>query len=337
MDCRTVQKFEHDGLTLPCWSPTSLENESVIVKLAGSCIVSADMNDTITPAATGFRKDLAVLTKVRLNSFVLVTAFFGYFLGSRSFGWDGMILVHTLLGTAAAAFGSAAFNQLMEIDLDARMARTADRPLPSKRMDVLVAFVIGISLSVFGLAHLSVKVNHLAAVLTLVTLVTYVFVYTPMKRKHSVNTLIGAVPGAIPPMIGWAAAGGGLDERAWFLFAFMFLWQLPHFVAINWICREEYESAGYQMWSNGDVSGQKSARLCVIFSVCLMLLPVWPFVTGMASWWWLVAALILGARMVMLARRFGQEGERGSARRLFLYTLLYLPLALTVLAMSWKA
>jgi protoheme IX farnesyltransferase len=295
------------------------------------------MNDTITPAATGFRKDLAVLTKVRLNSFVLVTAFFGYFLGSRSFGWDGMMLLHTLLGTAAAAFGSAAFNQLMEIDLDARMARTADRPLPSKRMDVLVAFVIGITLSAFGLVHLSVKVNHLAAVLTLVTLVTYVFVYTPMKRKHSVNTLIGAVPGAIPPMIGWAAAGGSLDERAWFLFAFMFLWQLPHFVAINWICREEYESAGYQMWSNGDVSGQKSARLCVIFSSCLMLLPIWPFVSGMASWRWLTAAFLLGVRMVILSQRFGREGERSAARRLFLFTLLYLPVALTVLALTWHA
>ncbi len=284
-----------------------------------------------------FRKDLAVLTKVRLNTFVLVTTFFGYFLGARAHGWDWMQLFHTILGTAAAAFGSAAFNQLMEIDLDARMARTADRPLPSKRMDVLVAFVIGVLLSAFGLVHLSVMVNKMTAVLALITLVTYVFIYTPMKRKHSVNTLIGAVPGAIPPMIGWTAAGGSLDEAAWFLFALLFLWQLPHFIAINWMCREEYEAAGYRMWSNGDVSGVKSARLCIGFSACLLLLPLWPYLSGLAAWPWLVCGILLGARLIQLSRNFGQKGDRASARRLFLFTLLYLPAALTVLAICWKA
>lgn len=284
-----------------------------------------------------FRKDLAVLTKVRLNTFVLVTTFFGYFLGARSHGWDGMLLLHTILGTAAAAFGSAAFNQLMEIDLDARMARTADRPLPSKRMDVLVAFVIGVLLSTFGLVHLSVMVNKMSAVLALITLVTYVFLYTPMKRKHSVNTLIGAIPGAIPPMIGWTATGGALDASAWFLFALLFLWQLPHFVAINWMCREEYENAGYKMWSNGDVSGVKSARLCLAFSLCLVLLPFWPVLTGSAWWPWGVGGAALGLWMMVLSWQFGKQGDRASARRLFLYTLLYLPAALALLAVCWHA
>lgn len=294
------------------------------------------MNDDLSPTPGMFRKDLAVLTKVRLNTFVLVTTFFGYFLGAKTHGWDWMQLFHTILGTAAAAFGSAAFNQLMEIDLDARMARTADRPLPSKRMDVLVAFVIGVLLSAFGLVHLSVMVNKMTAVLALITLVTYVFLYTPMKRKHSVNTLIGAVPGAIPPMIGWTAAGGALDESAWFLFALLFLWQLPHFIAINWMCREEYESAGYRMWSNGDVSGVKSARLCLWFSACLMLLPLWPYLSGLATLPWLMCGVLLGVRLIMLSRNFGQTGDRASARRLFLFTLLYLPAALTVLAVCWK-
>ena len=294
------------------------------------------MNDDLSPTPGMFRKDLAVLTKVRLNTFVLVTTFFGYFLGAKTHGWDWMQLFHTILGTAAAAFGSAAFNQLMEIDLDARMARTADRPLPSKRMDVLVAFVIGVLLSAFGLVHLSVMVNKMTAVLALITLVTYVFLYTPMKRKHSVNTLIGAVPGAIPPMIGWTAAGGALDESAWFLFALLFLWQLPHFIAINWMCRKEYESAGYRMWSNGDVSGVKSARLCLWFSACLMLLPLWPYLSGLATLPWLMCGVLLGVRLIMLSRNFGQAGDRASARRLFLFTLLYLPAALTVLAVCWK-
>lgn len=282
-----------------------------------------------------FRQDLAVLTKVRLNTFVLVTTCFGYFLASRATDWQGMRLVHTILGTAAAAFGSAVFNQLMEIDLDARMARTADRPLPAKRMDVLVAFVIGVLLSAFGLVHLSVMVNKMTAVLALITLVTYVFLYTPMKRKHSVNTLIGAIPGAIPPMMGWTAAGGDLDSSAWFLFALLFFWQLPHFIAINWMCREEYETAGYRMWSNGDVSGSRSARLCLMFSAVLALLFFWPYLSGRVTWPCLVGGLLLGARMMGLSLRFGKHGDRASARRLFLYTLLYLPIALTLLALCW--
>jgi protoheme IX farnesyltransferase len=241
-----------------------------------------------------FRKDLAVLTKVRLNTFVLVTTFFGYFLGSRAHGWDWMLLVHTIVGTAAAAFGSAAFNQLMEIDLDAKMARTANRPLPAKRMDVLVAFAIGTLLCTFGLVHLSIKVGKMPAVLTLITLVTYVFIYTPMKRKHSVNTLLGAIPGAIPPMIGWTAAGAALDGSAWFLFSLLFLWQLPHFIAINWLCREEYEAAGYRMWSNGDVIGRKSGTLSMFFAGLLALLAIWPWLMGTAGLAWLLIGFLLG-------------------------------------------
>lgn len=283
-----------------------------------------------------FRKDLAVLTKVRLNTFVLVTTFFGYFLGSRAHGWDWMVLLHTIIGTAAAAFGSAAFNQLMEIDLDAKMARTANRPLPAKRMDALVAFVIGTLLCVFGLVHLSVKVDKMSAVLALITLVTYVFLYTPMKRKHSVNTLLGAIPGAIPPMIGWTAAGGALDGSAWFLFALLFLWQLPHFIAINWMCREEYEAAGYKMWSNGDVSGKKSGSLSMMFSALLALLAVWPWLQGTAHVAWAIIGFGLGAWMIVLAARFRKSGDRPSARKLFLFTLLYLPVALTALAVCWS-
>lgn len=294
------------------------------------------MNDA-TPLQKGmFRKDLAVLTKVRLNTFVLVTTFFGYFLGSRAHGWDWMTLLHTLIGTAAAAFGSAAFNQLMEIDLDARMARTADRPLPSKRMDVLVAFVIGTLLCTFGLVHLSIKVGKMPASLALITLITYVFIYTPMKRKHSINTLIGAIPGAIPPMIGWTAAGGALDSSAWFLFSLLFLWQLPHFIAINWMCRAEYEDAGYRMWSNGDISGVKSGRLSVLFSLCLGTLALWPWLTGNASVIWAIVGFLLGCWMSVLAWQFMKQGERLKARKLFLFTLLYLPVALTVLALCWK-
>lgn len=283
------------------------------------------------------KSDLVVLTKMRLNTFVLVTTLFGYLLGARSFGWDAMTLIHTILGTAAAAFGSAAYNQLMEVELDARMERTADRPLPSRRMGVLKAFVIGTLLSAFGLVHLAVKVGPIPAALTALTLITYVFCYTPLKQVSSLNTLVGAIPGAIPPLIGWTAAGAGLNGGAWFLFALLFLWQLPHFIAINWLCREEYEAAGYRMWSNGDVSGRKSAMLAAVFASMLALLSIWPWMEGRCSWPWVGVGMSLAGWMAVLALRFGRTGERARARRLFLFTLLYLPLALITLLLCWRA
>ena len=162
----------------------------------------------------GLRQDLLVLMKVRLNFFVLITTFFGFLLYCRGVEMNWMKLLHTILGTAAAAFGSAAFNQLMEVDLDARMKRTADRPLPSRRMDPLVAFGIGWVLSAVGIIHLALQVGHLAAYLTAATVAIYVFIYTPLKRVSSTNTLVGAIPGAVPPVIGWVGAGGSIGWEA---------------------------------------------------------------------------------------------------------------------------
>ena len=284
----------------------------------------------------GLRQDLAVLMKVRLNFFVLITTLFGYLLASRGGSMEWMKLVHTLVGTAAAAFGSAAFNQLMEVDLDARMQRTANRPLPSRRMDPLLAFGIGWVLSAFGIIHLAVMVGHLAAYLTAATLAIYVFVYTPLKRFSSTNTLVGAIPGAIPPVIGWVGAGGALGWEAGFLFGLLFLWQLPHFIAINWLCREEYEAAGYRMWSNGDASGRTSGRLSALFAVVLAafsLLPAW---VGFANVIWSFAGPLLGLLMAGLALRFSRDGERVTARKLFFFTLLYLPAALLLLLVAWR-
>jgi heme o synthase len=282
-----------------------------------------------------YRKDLATLMKVRLNAFVLVTTLFGYLLATRNHEWSWIILFHTLLGTAATAFGSAAFNQLMEIDLDATMKRTADRPLPSKRMDAVNAFAIGLILSVFGIVHLANKVGAMPAILTAITLITYVLIYTPMKRWSSVNTLVGAIPGAIPPMIGWTAGGGALDSGAWFLFALLFLWQLPHFIAINWMCREEYETAGYKMWSNGDVSGKNSANLAAMFSLCLSLIALWPWLEHRTHIAWVIGGVLLGLVMTWLSFMFKRNGDRQSARRLFLFTLIYLPASLTLLTIFW--
>ena len=302
------------------------------------------------------KDDLMVLTKVRLNIFVLITTLFGFLLASRFyhdtwvFQWG--ILVHTIIGTAAAAFGSATFNQLMEIEHDKKMKRTQNRPLPTNRIPVSGAFIMGWVLAAFGIVHLAMMVNASASMLAAATLVTYVFIYTPMKRKSSANTLVGAIPGALPPMIGWAAVSGDSAWWAipsWYLFAVLFFWQLPHFVAINWMCREEYEEAGYVMWSNGDVSGKKTARLALIFSFCLVLLSLGagglsillPGENATDTWFpgmgWVVGlgGTLAALQMCRLSVQFGKEGTRESARKLFLYTLLYLPIILLLLAIDW--
>lgn len=293
-----------------------------------------------SPAPPGLAKDLQVLTKLRLNTFVLITTLFGFFLGALEFG--GMsgrwwLLLHTLVGTAACAFGSAAFNQLMEIEDDARMKRTSDRPLPSRRMSVLKAFGIGWGLAAFGVIHLAAKVNKEAAILAAATIAIYVFVYTPMKKWHSTNTLVGAIPGAIPPLIGWVGAGGDwLAWGGWFLFGLLFFWQLPHFVAISWLCREEYEEAGYQMWSNGDVSGRKTSILYIVFSICLIALVGAGAATGLFPWWVALGHTVLVVYLMKPILTYGASGERGPMRKAFFGTLLYLPLVLVGLAFTWS-
>jgi protoheme IX farnesyltransferase len=293
-----------------------------------------------SPAVPSFAKDLQVLTKLRLNTFVIITTFFGFFLAAKGLGgmsgrW--MLMIHTLIGTAAAAFGSAAFNQLMEIDDDARMQRTSDRPLPSRRFSALKAFLIGWGLAAFGVIHLAAKVNHEASILAGATIAIYVFVYTPMKKWHSTNTLVGAIPGAIPPLIGWVGAGGSwTDWGGWFLFGLLFLWQMPHFVAISWLCREEYEEAGYKMWSNGDVSGWKTSVLFVVFSVCLISLVMVGGLTGLFPWWIGVLHTLFVVWLMRPILTYRASGERAPMKKAFLGTLLYLPVALAALAFAWS-
>lgn len=309
-----------------------LDSAAFIAQLLG---VVESKNEMIK--IPNLREDLTVLMKVRLNFFVLVTTFFGYLLARKGMPMEWGTLFHTLIGTAAAAFGSAAFNQLMEIDLDRLMKRTADRPLPARRMNPITAFGLGWVLSAVGIIHLAVMVGPGAAYLTAATVAIYVFVYTPLKRISSINTLVGAIPGAIPPMIGWVGGGGdALDPQAWFLFGILFFWQLPHFVAINWLCRQEYEDAGYKMWSNGDVSGKRSGLLCVFFSLILAVFSVLPAIWGFANFLWLIGGPTFALAILALAARFIRDGERTSCRQLFFATLIYLPAALALLLIAWK-
>lgn len=288
------------------------------------------------------RDDLSTLVKLRLNTFVLITTFFGFLLGWKSSGMnytsDNLwLLFHTLLGTALSAFGSAVFNQVIEIESDAQMARTSNRPLPAKRILPPFAFALGWFLCAGGIIHLGAKISFEAALLAAITIGTYVFIYTPLKRVNSVNTLVGAIPGAIPPMMGWVGAGHSLAHPApWFLFALLFLWQLPHFVAINWLCREEYEEAHYEMWSNGDSSGVHSAKLYILFSTMMVLLPLPTVFLGLTSWIFPPIGMALAIFLILAAVKFLKTRKRVDMRKAFFATLLYLPLVLSALAFDWK-
>jgi heme o synthase len=284
--------------------------------------------------------DLFALTKARLSVLVVMTACFGYFIATKGLDtFSRAIFLHMVFGTTLAAAGASVFNQLMEVDSDRRMVRTSDRPLPANRMPKPAAFLLGWLLCAFGLIHLGVKVNTGASVMAGATLLTYLFIYTPMKRVSSANTLVGGVSGALPPLIGWLAGGQGiLSAGAAFLFGLLFLWQLPHFAAINWMYREEYLRGGFNMWSNEDESGRRTARIALFYSIILTVLSIaFPFVTGSMAGWGAVGGGLLGLLMVLLSLRFLKSGKRDDARRLFFYTLLYLPLMMLTSYLAWRA
>jgi len=302
-------------------------------------------------AARGFsRQDFMMLTKARLSALVVVTTFAGYWLHYSLHDWPDAApwrLIHALIGTTLTAFGAAVFNQLMEMDADARMKRTASRPLPARRIPPEAAFGLGAVLSAWGIIHLGVKVNTESAALAGLTLIVYLFIYTPMKRRSPLNTLVGAVSGAIPPVIGWVAAPGGREltnfsrdllrsdfffsHPALFLFSLLFLWQLPHFLAINWMYRDEYIRGGFKMWSNTDTTGRATARRALAWSLLMLPLAVWPPLAGFTSWIFAIPALLLGGWLVWLSAQFLGNPERPRARKLFFATLLYLPVMLAAL------
>lgn len=289
------------------------------------------------------------ITKARLTLMVLITAGIGFWASSQENGFDPWLLVHTLLGTTLAALGSSVFNQLMEIDADRRMQRTRDRPLPAERFSPVAAFGLGVFLCGFGIVHLAAKVNVEASALVALTLVTYVLVYTPMKRVSSWNTVVGAVSGAIPPVVGWVGAFGSSarDElsfrteivfcpESFFLFALLFFWQLPHFVAINWIYREQYCDGGFVMWSNDDEKGSRTSFYALLFTVPLVVLMAQPLAYGFGGWILLSGGSLLGLWMLLLGWRFRRSRSKADARKLFLFTLLYLPIVLVLLVIDWS-
>jgi protoheme IX farnesyltransferase len=290
-------------------------------------------SDEVEESRPGFVRDLIELVKARLTLLVLLTTAVGFYLGAEGpINW--MALLQAVLGTAAAAAGAAALNQWWEHRLDALMRRTQSRPVPAGRMRPAEALAIGSALSIFGVTYLAIVCNALSAALAAITIIIYIFAYTPLKLVSTFNTALGAIPGALPPMIGWAAARGTLNAGAWMLFTILFLWQLPHFFAIAWMFRDDYARAGFQMISGDDRTGERSASQSVFFSMLLLIVAGLPAYLGIATVFYLLAELILGGIFVAVAMRFLKTRARSDARRLFLTSIIYLPLLLGALVLS---
>lgn len=267
---------------------------------------------------------LPELFKARLTMLVLLTTLVGFYLAHRGpMNW--LLLCHTLLGTGLLACGAAALNQYLERDFDALMERTVGRPLPAGLIQPQTVVVLGGVASVTGLLWLAFGANLLTAVLGAVTLISYLFIYTPLKRKTELNTIIGAVPGALPPLMGWTAARGDLSIEGWALFAILFFWQLPHFLAIAWMYREDYERGGFVMLPSVDRDGSRTGRSAVSHTLGLLPVSLSPFIFHVSGALYLCGALVLGLVFLWCALRFAREMDRLSARRLFFASILYLP------------
>jgi len=297
-----------------------------------AAIIEANQTE-VRSSRSGLIGDLVELVKARLTLLVLLTTAVGFYLGAEG-PINFAALLHAVFGTAAAAAGASALNQWWEHKLDAMMQRTRSRPVPAGRMRPQVALVVGTALSIFGVVYLALVCNALSAALAAITIIIYIFAYTPLKRVSTFNTALGAVPGALPPMIGWAAARGTLNAGAWMLFAILFFWQLPHFFAIAWMYRDDYARAGFQMISGDDQSGERSASQSVFFCMILFVVACLPAFLGIATVFYLLAELVLGVVFIAVAMRFLKTRTRSDARRLFITSIIYLPLLLGALVLS---
>jgi protoheme IX farnesyltransferase len=272
----------------------------------------------------------AELTKARLGLLVVATAVAG-FLEASAGPIDWVALLATALGTGLAAFGSNALNQVAEISRDARMERTKGRPLPSGRLDLSHGLLVGLLFVITGPAVLAVLVNALAAALALIAVLVYALLYTPLKPRTPLCTLVGALCGAIPPMIGWAAAAGRLELGAWILAAILYLWQIPHFLSLAWLYRDDYARGGFRMLPAVDESGRMTGAVVVLCSLALVPLGLLPALTGMAGRVYGVASVLLGAWLLVQSACFHRRSDDRSARRLFRASLVYLSLLMLVL------
>ena len=281
----------------------------------------------------GIVRSYLELTKARLSALVVMSTAVGFIIAGQS-PIDWMLLAWTVLGTSLAAASASIFNQLIETKLDAKMKRTRNRPLPTGTISHRHGFILAMLTGYAGISLLGLFVNLFAAGLALATILIYVLIYTPMKTRSSLNTLAGAVCGAIPPMIGWVAASGSLEIGAWILGAILFVWQLPHFLSLAWLYREDYRQAGFAMLSVGDPRGDQTSRIVLLTSLLLIPLGLMVTLAGLAGWWFTIGSLLLGSWLIQLGVKLHINHSDDNARRVFLASILYLTLLMGLLVID---
>jgi protoheme IX farnesyltransferase len=284
-------------------------------------------------AGPGLVSDLFVLTKARLSLLVIITTFVGFMAASGS-KLDWLLLANAVFGTTLAAGAAAVLNQFIETNVDRLMERTRFRPLPAGRVKPSHALALGIAMGVTGVAWLAVTVNSLSSILAAATILIYIAAYTPLKRRTALCTIVGAISGAIPPVIGWVLVKPSLDLGAWVLFGILFTWQMPHFLAIAWMYRDEYAGAGFVMLRRDDTNGSKTALDSLLYTFGLIVVTLIPYHAGMNGEIYLGVALLLDGLMLLFAVQFLIERERASARRLFFASILFLPLILGLMVFT---
>ncbi len=275
----------------------------------------------------------AELTKPRITFLIVLTAAAGFALASPG-RVNYAALLSAMVGIALLSSGIATLNQYIERDLDALMRRTADRPLPTGKLMPWEALLFGSGLTILAEVYLAVMVNPLSAVLGLTVIAGYLFAYTPLKTRTTLSTMVGAFPGAVPPLIGWAAARGSIGIEAWVLFAILFLWQFPHFLAIAWMYREDYGRAGILMLPVVEPDGRVTAQQIVVYTILLLPVSLLPTVLGISGKVYLYGAIVLGLLFLYSSVRAALSKSRQEARRLLLASVIYLPLLFILMVLN---
>jgi heme o synthase len=310
----------------------------MIVGLSDGCRLILTTNENVSAAlmrrTTSKARDYYVLTKPEVNLLILITTSAGFYLGGRD-GFHLTGLLNTLLGTLLVASGTATLNQWMERAWDARMRRTANRPLPSGRVGPREALIFGLILSIVGGAYLALFVNRLSSLLAVSTLTSYLLIYTPLKRRTPFCTLLGAFPGAMPTLIGWAGAAGIVNQRALYFFAVLFLWQFPHFLAIALMYRDDYERAGYRMLPQFDLDSRFTRAEIVAFTLALIIVSLLPE-GGQRGLAYSGLLLVAGGFLLYHSLRLANSGSRVLASKLLHASVLYLPAVLIIMVVAQR-